>query len=99
MPAKTTLINGVEFRRQLDAIDFFKVMLGRYGIGEVVNASDEPYLRDLLTRHVGYEEKIGCGIDYFKVDRDGYGWRCFWIVRLDGSEVHFSYRRCLTGRW
>lgn len=99
MPAKSISINGTEFRRQSDAIEFFRLILWKYGIGAVVSESDEFYLRDLLTRHVDYGNKVGCGIDHFKVDRDGYGGRCFWIVRTDGSEVDFTYRRCLTSRW
>ncbi|MGY3232142.1 hypothetical protein ACVWWJ_003626 [Luteibacter sp. HA06] len=99
MPAKPIKIGNRDFARQGDAISFFKDMLGRYAIGAKVATDDAVDLTNLLLRHVHYGEKVGSGIAYFKVDADLYGWKCFWIVRHDGSEVDFTYRRCITGIW
>lgn len=99
MPAKPLTIGSRHFTRQGDALNFFKDMLGRYAIGSVVLPHDAQDLSNLLLRHVHHQEKVGNGIDYFKVSEDMYGGRCFWIVRKDGSEVDFTYRRCVTGIW
>jgi hypothetical protein len=51
----------------------------------------------LLLRHPKAEQKIGCGIDLFKVDRDSqHPTKCFWIVRLDETATEFSTRKCIA---
>lgn len=99
MPAKPLTVGTREFARQSDAIEFFKDMLGRYKKGDVVSDTDETDLRRLLDRHISRDEKIGSGVDYFRVESDLYGGKCFWIVRTDGSQIDFTYRRCITGIW
>lgn|SRR6185312_7984568 len=99
MRAKPVPIGDRFFPRQSDALGFFKEMLGRYNIGETVSPDDVKDLDALLSRHRDVVGKIGCGISHYKVQSDGYGGRCFWIVRVDHSEVDFSYRRCITEIW
>lgn len=99
MPAKPLTIGSRPFPRQMDAIKFFSDMLARYGVGDRVSEIDAADLRALLTRHRECASKIGAGLDHFKVDKDGYGGRCFWVVRIDASQTDFSYRRCITGIW
>lgn len=83
----------------MDALGFFKVMLARYKKGDVVGEEDQEDLLALLDRHANREKKVGVGIDFFRVDADFYGGKCFWLVRKDGSEEDFSFRRCVTGIW
>lgn len=99
MPAKPLTVGKHVFARQMDGLDFFKEMLNRYPIGERVSSVDAVDLFALLARHNDAAQKIGCGVDHFKVDKDGYGGRCFWVVRVDGSQEDFTYRRCITGIW
>ncbi|KAG0566264.1 hypothetical protein KC19_7G050700 [Ceratodon purpureus] len=58
---------------------------------------DDEAVQAVLTYHPKYSEKVGCGIAYIKVDNspDYPDVRCFWLVRTDGSETDFSYRKCL----
>ncbi|PBJ83985.1 hypothetical protein CMZ84_05845 [Lysobacteraceae bacterium NML93-0399] len=99
MPAKPLTIGNRDFPRQMDALNFFKEMLGRYRIGERVSPADSADLEALLNRHQDVESKLGCGISHFKVDKDGYAGRCFWVVRTDGTQDDFTYKRCVTGIW
>ncbi|WP_414649746.1 DCL family protein [Dyella sp.] len=74
-------------------------MLSRYNIGEIVSPVDAVDLGHLLSRHNDLNQKIGCGVSHYKVDMDGYGGKCFWLVRSDGTEEDFTYVRCVTGIW
>ncbi|MGE7955841.1 DCL family protein [Pseudomonas sp. NPDC089530] len=48
--------------------------------------------------HPEASRKIGVGIDHFRIDRNALGaGRGGRLVRLDGSEDSFSYKRCVTG--
>jgi len=98
MVAKPVYVGSRNFVRQKDALDFFKEMLGRYSVGDIVLSADEVDLRALLLLHRDSVHKIGGGVDHFKVLEDGYGGRCFWVVRLDSSIEKFSYISCVTGR-
>lgn len=97
--AKPVTIGGRQFARQKDALEFFKAMLGRYNPGQRVNAEDAIDLANLLKRHRNYEDKVGLGVDYFVVMDDGHGWKCFGIVRVDGTLIDFTYVYCVTQRW
>jgi hypothetical protein len=61
----------------------------------------EAVLRDLVARHPAAAEKIGPGIARIVTDSDGWTSTCFWVERVDGTRVEFSYRSCLTApsRW
>ncbi len=61
-----------------------------------VNDHDELFLKELIELHPEANQKIGCGIDYFKVERNQYGGRNFWLVREDGTETDFSYISCIS---
>lgn len=86
--------------REFDSKDarkaFYKSMLSRYRAGERLNGADTMDLLDLLASHPKVSEKIGTGVAYFDVRRNGktHG---FWIIREDGSETDFSYLKCLNG--
>lgn len=99
MAAKPISIGNRKFPRQLDALNFFKQMLARYSPGDRVSDVDAVDLHSLLLRHRDVVKKIGCGVSHFMVQKDGYGGRCFWVVRTDGSQEDFTYKRCVTGIW
>jgi hypothetical protein len=95
--ARKIVIRTRSFEKAGDATAFFKTMLNSYSVGQVVSGSDTNDLHALLERHDEKSEKVGVGISYFKVDSapDPYGGKCFWIVRVDGTEIDFSYPHCL----
>lgn len=88
------------FDKAGDAAAFFKEMLNRYGVGEIVGATDAVELRALLERHDERDEKAGSGITGFEVnappsDVPQFSQRCFWIIRSDGTKIDFSIGHCL----
>jgi hypothetical protein len=87
------------FERQGEALEFFKAMLARYGVGEDIGEQDESDLRALLARHIHYEEKAGPGVAGFCTMIAPEGSKCFGVVRTDGTIVPFTYISCVTGRW
>ncbi|WP_414721043.1 DCL family protein [Streptomyces sp.] len=65
---------------------------------DVTDSAHVAFLTALVKRHPEADERIGAGIAGFKVQvsPDGKGnTRCFYVIRVDGSSVDFSIRRCL----
>jgi len=63
-------------------------------------AGDDAALVSLLLtagKHPEAAAKIGSGIAELIVGETSIGTRCFWIRRVDGTTVDFSYRACLDG--
>ncbi|MEO1406071.1 MAG: DCL family protein [Pseudomonadota bacterium] len=86
------------FANQKEAKDFFKAMLNGYTPKERVSDEDALHLASLLERHTEYDQKVGCGVDHFKVMMTEHGTQCFWVIRTDGSGTDFSYTHCIEGR-
>lgn len=57
---------------------------------------DEQFLVALLEGHPESAQKIGVGVRRVFVNADGFGGRCFWLERVDGSCTDFSFRSCVT---
>jgi hypothetical protein len=55
-------------------------------------------LFELLQNHPDYPTKVGCGVDYFFVQRSKWKFNQFnfMIQRLDGSSTDFSFNKCLN---
>lgn len=85
------------FQKAGDGTTFFSKILNSYSIGDRVSDLDGRDLSALLKRHDEYSEKVGVGIDHYKVDAapEPHSGQCFWIVRTDRSEIDFSFGYCL----
>lgn len=86
------------FANQTEATAFFKAILNAYRPKERVSDEDALHLAALLERHTEYDQKVGCGVDHFKVMMTEHGTQCFRVIRTDGSGTDFSYTHCVTGR-
>ena len=96
MPAIPVEIAGKTFAKKGDASKWFKELLNSRAYGERIEGADHEMLMGLLMRHPDLEEKVGCGVDFFFVDKSpGFSTPCFWIKRKDGSTVDFSAKHCL----
>lgn len=100
MAKSVCLTNGKKWSKQKDALEHFKTMLGRYGVGQRINdASDHADLSALLQGYdaallPGDETKIGPGISHFSKEQNfGERWATagFHVHRTDGSAIDFSY--------
>lgn len=86
------VINRVVFPTKTAATRHCSGILGKPGLSE----EDSAFLRDLIERHPERDQKVGVGIRRFFVAADGFGRRCFWLERVDGSRTDFSFKSCLT---
>ena len=104
MAKSVQLGNGRNWVTQTEAKHHFKQMLSRYSNGErVLNKDDHSDLLALLEiydreiQSIG-KTKIGCGVELFLRDRDADhpgNTACFFIHRIDGTKVDFSYLRAV----
>ena len=95
-----SLLNGRVWPTQKAALSHFKDMLHRYSNGEIVD--DPTDLSDLIALLIIYDKsraddelsKIGEGVNHIKrLSNSVLGWPTdgFWVFRIDGSSVDFSY--------
>jgi hypothetical protein len=67
-------------------------------IGVITNKLAVKKMHLLIAMHPEASRKIGVGIDHFKIVRNALrAGRGIKLVRTDGSEENFSYKRCVSG--
>ncbi len=67
--------------------------------GTIFSGDDHAFLFDLLNQHPRAKEKIGSGVKHFTVKNSKDKSKGFFLVRPDGTEEVFSYRKCLKLCW
>lgn len=96
MPSKPITLANEIFSTQDAAKKKIQAILGSYQPGMTVNLFDSALLLDLVQRHPHADQKIGCGVAGFRVEKTPqYGSKCFILVRTDGATTDFSYLECL----
>lgn len=87
-----------QYSSKQELLDRLKAFVGTAPTGRISHRIAVQKLHLLIALHPDAERKIGTGVDHFKIERNVLGaGRGLWIVRSDGSEASFSYKRCLTG--
>lgn len=101
------LSNGSSWPNKTKAKTHFSEMLNRYQLGQTVGAAqDHAELLSLVTAYDGVSPdwagaKTGVGVASFIKDRDDepsrtqFNSMCFFVVRADGSRVHFSTNKAI----
>ncbi len=75
-----------------------RALLARYTPGDLVEGDDHETLTELTLRHPRADEKVGAGIDRFRVILGPYGRsRAFEILRTDGTGTDISFPKCVDG--
>ncbi len=82
-----------KFPSKKEALEFYKRILNSYEIGETLNSTDFDNLFSLLEIHPNKNEKIGCGIDHFRIGIAKFNTKSFELVRTDGSFEFLSYTK------
>lgn len=87
-----------QFPTQKAAKAHFRALFARYKPGDLVDGPDHEELMELTLRHPRAAEKIGAGVDRFRVVLDPRGRaRAYEIIRYDGSVTDISYVKCVCG--
>lgn len=87
-----------QYSSKQDLLDKLKVFVATAPVGRVSHKIAIQKLHLLIALHPDADRKIGLGIDHFKVERNALGaGQGLWLVRSDGTEDSFSYKRCITG--
>ncbi|MCO3721290.1 DCL family protein [Pseudomonas aeruginosa] len=87
-----------QYSSKQELLDRLKVFVATAPIGRVSHKIAIQKLRLLIALHPDAERKIGSGVDHFKIERNALGaGQGLWLVRSDGTEESFSYKRCITG--
>ncbi|WP_422934949.1 DCL family protein [Sinomonas sp. P47F7] len=101
--SKPVVVGDRSFPSKTKALEEIRRIWNVYDVGEpVTDPEDEDFLYNLVLMRPDPEEKLGPGIDYFKVvnPRDSGAWvrdnvRAVAIVWVDGTEVEFSAPKSL----
>ncbi|MFP4063368.1 MAG: DUF3223 domain-containing protein [Halochromatium sp.] len=56
---------------------------------------EQAWLLELFLHHDEWAEKAGPGVAAILVRPSAYGTRCFWLQRVDGSEIGISFEHAL----
>lgn len=96
-------IGKKEFKTKTTITNYFSFILKSVKEGSILEGQ---YLIDvlgLLEYHTEKEDKIGCGINYIKVEKhtdiiNGFKSKTchFHIYRVDGTNIDFSYKNCVN---
>src|SRR6185312_5660493 len=90
--AKPIVVGARVFASKKDATVACQSLLKQ----KTLTPADQAFLADLLELHHERDQKVGCGVAEFYVGADGFGGRCFWLRRLDGSTTDWSFKTCIT---
>lgn len=105
MAKKVNLGEGRVWKTQKSAKEHFQGILAKYKNGErVYDSSDHADLTALVTSYDAHskgirEPKAGAGISFFfrGTDLEHFGLSdCFFIRRIDGTEIDFSFHKAVT---
>jgi len=70
-------------------IETARAIAAKYSEGSIITDSDDSnfIFNTMIANHPAKEEKIGCGIQFIRVDINLVKKKCFTIIRTDGSET------------
>ena len=88
-------IGPMAFDTKTKARDYYNGIFSRYTDEQDVEGNDFEDLRILIEKHPRSREKIGSGIKRIFRAKTKHGASCFWIERIDGTKVDFSYLKCI----
>lgn len=63
-----------------------------------LTGDDLDFVLTILKNHPDYIEKVGAGISKIEVRRTAMNYFGMYIIRVDGSEIDFSYKTCISGK-
>lgn len=89
----TYLVSGIIFTSK-EALEGAVQHILHNTIGRL-DPDDEQFIYDLLQMHPRADAKIGAGVREIQIRRGWRGGPMFIVVRRDGTETDFSYKKCI----
>ncbi len=92
-------IGGKFFSSKSTISTYAKEILKKSELGKVLTGEDKHFIFGLIECHPNATEKIGAGIKHIiaRVDPVWKKGKQFLIIRVDGSVIDFSYKKCIYG--
>ena len=90
-------IGEEHFETQRQASSFVQQLLNSQPLKVPVSEPHHSFLCALIALHPRSAEKIGGGIRHFTVEPALHGTHCFYLTRVDGTKIDFSYLKCVRG--
>jgi hypothetical protein len=94
---KPVNLGHLSFPMRTEALKYFSDLLKRTEIGTHLEGEDFDDVEALLSGHPDAQTKIGDGIRSITVEDDTFNYKCFHVIRSDGSRENFSYKKCING--
>ena len=92
----TLCLGGKHYATKKAAAEACRQVLHGTPPNEDLEGDDKALIEDVLRMHPHAAEKIGAGIKSIYVVQRVPS-KCFFVRRMDDTEVDFSYQKCLTG--
>lgn len=83
------------FPTQRELVQRVSALLKSYHAPVQLSGADAALMHDLLLRHPSADVKVGCGVKAIWILRNRAFGNGFYIERIDGSFVDFSYKQCV----
>jgi hypothetical protein len=96
MPSNAYVLGGETFTAKAHAEQRARSILHGGPVPRCLTGNEAAFVADLLALHARATEKIGPGIRGLWVKGNLYGAAGFFIERVDGTWMDFSYKKCLT---
>lgn len=71
-----------------------RAILYAYPLNAILSPDHEKIVLGILQDHPNAIEKVDVGVQCIFVKDGSYGTRCFWLHRIDGTYVDFSFLAC-----
>ena len=95
-------IGPISFNSKKQCESFTRNIINDIGTTPRIKEGDNyfTFFNDLIKNHPDYEEKVGCGIDYFFIQPNAMNRKTYqtMIKRLDGTTIDFSWVYCCQFR-
>ena len=84
------------FKTKKEAEEFCKQLLKSRNPGYILSIEEKEKMSFVLRGHGEHDEKVGSGIKDIFIEKTVFGYKGFYIKRLDDSIIDFSYHHCLS---
>lgn len=90
-------VGDLKFTGRKPAYNYLREILKSHDVGHVFTGREDRLFRAVVEMHPRAGDKIGIGIQKFRIDKGIYGTQGLSIIRKDGSIDDLSLKKCIFG--